>query len=300
MALPAGLPLQELVLLLARGLGIPQLELHLLADPQPFRHGNRARPWVNPDQVADQEGGLGGIAAGGQLEVAFRHPKEEGMTHQFPLSRGEGFQNALQAGHRCSLLLCGPEALNHVALRLVDFKNRPNGLAALGHHRVDPPGPFDQAPDGPIQHAVVQQQGAVVGAVLSSDASDLVGVGVGVVEPADQVIDGVAGGIDEQQHRVSIGWIDACPVRPVLAGSIEIGELIGLEPEHLDLRVREFQQGEADARLVFQFMGLALGVSAHHPTTAAADPVFACNGCAQQWQHPLQVAGIGAGAEHQG
>ena len=114
------------------------------------------------------------------------------------------------------------EALHHIALSLLDFKHRPDGSAALGHHGIDAPGAAEQAAHGPVEHAVVEEQRAVAGAVLAGDAAHLHGRGIGVVESADQIVDPRAAGIHEQQHRVAAAWLGPHPLLPLVAGAVEV------------------------------------------------------------------------------
>ena len=140
----------------------------------------------------------------------------------------------------------------------------------------------------------------MAGAVLAGDATDLHGVGVGVVEPADQVVDRGAAGIHQQQHGVALQRIATHPVNPLLAGAIQVGKPARFKPEGLQGAARQADRCQADRRLTLQFMGGSIRVGADHAATGAAEPVARWNRLPQQRQQPLQVAGVGGGAEHQG
>ena len=140
---------------------------------------------------------------------------------------------------------------------------------------------------GRVAKLYAEQQRAMGGAVLAGDAADLHGVGVGVVEPADQVVDRWAAGVHQQQHRVTVLGIGPHPVDPLLAGAIEIGQAAGLEPEGLKAAAGQAEQADADARLMFQLVGGAVGIGADDATTGAAEPVARRNRLAQQRQQPL-------------
>ena len=93
--------------------------------------------------------------------------------------------------------------------------------------------------------------------------------------------------------------VDPGPVDPALPGSVEIRQGLAVEAEELNLRLGQGEQGHADGGLVFQLLGQSLGVGADHPAAAAPQPVLGSDGLLQQGHEPLQIAGIGAGAEDQ-
>ena len=140
----------------------------------------------------------------------------------------------------------------------------------------------------------------MAGAVLPGDAAHLGGGWIGVVEAADQIVDRRAAGIHEQQHRVGAFGVGSQPVHPLLAGTVEVRQAAGFEVEGLQPAARQVEQGDADRRLVLQLMGLTLRVGAHHAAAGAANPVAAGDRLLEQRHQPLQIAGVGGGAEHQG
>ena len=200
------------------------------------------------------------------------------MAHQLPLLGIEIFEDGLQAGHRCALVVAIAEPFHHIALGLLHLKHRADGPAALGHHWFDAPGAADQAAHGSIHHLVVEQQRAMAGVVLAGDATHLGRLGIGVIKATDQVVDRRAARVDEQQHRLRPLGLSAHPVDPVLAGAIQIRQSTGFELEQLQVAARQVEQADADAGLMLELMGLALWIGAHHAAAGAADPVAAGNG----------------------
>ena len=76
--------------------------------------------------------------------------------------------------------------------------------------------------------------------------------------------------------------------------------MLGVEHEGLQLGAGQPQQGHGQGRLLFQFVGAAIGAGADHAAADAANPMARLQALAQQRQQPRQVAGIGGGAKHQG
>ena len=134
----------------------------------------------------------------------------------------------------------------------------------------------------------------------AGNAAHLVHLGIGVVQAADQVIDAGAARVDEEEHRFGQGRVGPDPVQPGLGRAIEIGQLLGIEHEGLQFGAGESQQGHGQGRLLFNFVGAAIGAGAHHATADAADPMACRQALAQQRQQPRQVTGVGGGAEDQG
>ena len=143
------------------------------------------------------------------------------MAHLFPLFGTEVGEDRLQRLNGAALALALAAHLqNHVALSLFHLHHRANGPAALGQHRVQPPGATDQAADGAAAYAVVQQQRAMRCTVLAGDAAQLDGLGIGVIQATDQVIDALAAGIHQQKHGVGHVGRDTHGGMPGLGGSI--------------------------------------------------------------------------------
>ena len=150
---------------------------------------------------------------------------------------------------------------------------------------------------------MAKQQGAVGGTVLAGDAPQLGGLGTGVIQATDQVVDGRAAGIDQQQHRGHgcelVPW-GLEKVLPGFCGPIEIGKLGRVDGKRAQLGPREPQQGDAQGRRMLEFVGLAGGIGAHDPAPHTAQPVLGLQLALQQGQQALQVAGVAGGGKHQG
>ena len=96
---------------------------------------------------------------------------------------------------------------HHIALGLLHFEHRADGTAPLGHQGIQAPAAANQAAHRPgfdatgchatlRVRAMAKQQGAMGGTVLAGDAPQLGGLGTGVIQATDQVVDGRAAGID--------------------------------------------------------------------------------------------------------
>ena len=193
---------QQLAQFLAGGGAIAQLELHLLPHPHPFGHGHGAIAGVHPHQVAHQKGRAPVAAGGVEAKAVVAHAQEEGMFHQLPLLGSEVGEDGLECRHGRVALIALAELQHHVALGLLHFKHRTDRPAALGHHRIEAPGPIDQTAHGAAPDPLIKQQRAVGGAVGAGDSAQFHRCRTGVIQARDQVVDAAEAWIDQQQHRV--------------------------------------------------------------------------------------------------
>ena len=138
---------------------------------------------------------------------------------------------------------------------------------------------------------------AVVGC---GDAANLFGTRIGVVQPADQVIDSTAGGVDQQDLAAGSLGGDANPVLPLLGGSIQIRQLLDAQVLSGDRCPRQGEQRHAQSRCLLQFRGAAVAAGAHHAATGASDPMLRADLGAKHRQQPRQVGGVTRGGEDEG
>lgn len=295
----AGRLAQQLARFLPGGIGIPELELHLLTHTHPFAHRHGAVAGINADQVAHQEG-RGLVGTGLQAEVAAGNSEKQGVLHLLPLGWIEATKDGLQGLHRASTPLPLAHLQHHIALGLLHLQHRSDRPAALGHHRLKTPGAADQAAHRAGSHPIAAEQGAMGSAVLAGNPTHLGHSGEGVIEAADQIVHRAAARIHQQQHPVDALQAVAHRRAPRFGGTVEVGEIGRIQAEGMEFRPGEMEQGEAEGGFVLQLMGSAARFGAHHTAAQAADPVAGLQLLAQQRQQARQVAGVARRGEHQG
>ena len=139
----------------------------------------------------------------------------------------------------------------------------------------------------------------MIGVVRDGDAAHFGDARVGVIQSADQIIDGIAAGIEQQQHRTAVGRVHPDPLLPVQGGSIKIGELRAVQFEAADFSPWKVEQADAECGTAFNLMGFARGCRAHDATTKASEPVSGAQSLLQQRQQAREIACEVTRDEHQ-
>ena len=189
---------------------------------------------------------------------------------------------------------------HHVALGLLHFKHRTDRPAALGHHRIEAPGPIDQTAHGAAPDPLIEQQRAVGGAVGAGDPAQFHRCGAGVIQACDQVVDAAEAGIDQQQHRViAPPWRGSHQGSPGIGRTIQIRQWLGGDRKGLDAGAGQAQQRHAHGGLLLQLPRRLGRGRADHTAGQAAQPVGGLQALPQQRQQAGQVAGEAGRHKHQ-
>ena len=138
------------------------------------------------------------------------------------------------------------------------------------------------------------------GVVRCSNSSDDLCIGIGVIQPADQIIDRSTTGVDEQQQGSAESGVNAHPVLPVLYRSIEIWQIFGVQLKGFEPNAREVEKGDAEGRGLFQLLRSSGAIGSNNAAPYEADPVFCLQSLAEKRKQPRQIASELAGNKHQG
>ncbi|CAI8359687.1 MAG: Uncharacterised protein [Synechococcus sp. MIT S9220] len=85
-------------------------------------------------------------------------------------------------------------------MRLFDGEDRSNRSTSLGDHWIQAPGAADAQAYRSIDDLISIEQRTMIGVVRYGDASDFGDAGVGVIQSAHEIVDGMTAGIEQQQH----------------------------------------------------------------------------------------------------
>ena len=160
------------------------------------------------------------------------------MLHQLPLLGIQIREDRLKRCYRAAAGLALAHLQHHVALNLLHIKNRPDRPAALGHHRIELPGPTNEAADSTANHLISKQQGAMAGTVWAGDAANFRRPWTGVIQATDQIVDPGAAGIHQQQHRGAGSCWRIEQVAPGISRAVEVGKGVGINRKRVELGAR--------------------------------------------------------------
>ena len=94
--------------------------------------------WVHTHQIAHQKGVAAALLL--QRKAVARQAHKQGVPQQLFVGFRQGFDHLLQCRHRAGQVVPLAQLQHHIALGLLDLKDRSDGAATLGNHWLQRPG----------------------------------------------------------------------------------------------------------------------------------------------------------------